>query len=264
MIKKSFQKLKANKKLFLLSWLCDLAFFIIFGFIYLKSLLAAESSLRALSKFMQENVNQLVQNFNPGKADLGFLLTNQAFVAHYNTVMYYIQLFIFSTFLLYLLTQSINWYLAHKIAKKKIKKNYFVRFFIATLIQFLLFIGVAILALKLLMESTLTLFPFLNTTTINILFTTFFIILAYFSLLSYIYLSKPKIKQAIKHIFNFKKKFLKKSLATFIIIILLILAVNYVGLQIFLLQRIVGTLFIAIISIGAYTFARVYALEVLN
>lgn len=223
-LKLTFQAVMKNIPLFFLSIFIDLAFLffflITFGFTTkkifdsLNLLLPILNQYSAIAQQIAVNPESVVQT--------DFSLQNSVVNQQLNIIASSAVIFVLILFIAWCILQSLNWLIANKMLKNKIK--FFNFFFKFSLISFILFlIGSLILtisfdAIRRSMTSVMAVSP--NAAIIASIIV--FIIIFYFILLAYSLVQKCSLKELIKKIFIIGIKKIKYAVSVYLILIFIL------------------------------------------
>lgn len=250
-----FQKIIiSNKKIIALCSLLDLLFFLGFSWLAINSLFSIKENVEAVSKVMAENMDPTTevtqQTLDMIQGQVPVIMN------HYQEIMWAAGMFIGGMFLLWLILQGTNWYLAHKIAQSKVKPKTFAKAFTLTSLN-------ALVAFSLIFVSSIKLastlqagpIPLITQDTINTISLIIFIFTLYLLAIALAMLPKK----------NWHKKFLAKAfkdpihtVLPFAGIAAIIVLLNFLMMRSLQIHYLLFALFTFGLVLPSYTLSRVF------
>ncbi|MFC1775098.1 hypothetical protein ACFLZN_02165 [Nanoarchaeota archaeon] len=236
-----------NKYLIIPSYILDIIFFVLLGVLHLEILTKVSDHLFEITKIMEEQTKNLIENeliyFESN------LLTDPAFTQHYHAILGYLALFVLLAFLLFVIFQGLNFYLAHRMVHNVKFKEFAWKFPLYSLIAFILSALV-----MLLIATTSELFsglPLTGITEITIIMAAALAIILYFLTVA---VTKLKLKQSlILSVKHFYPLFLY-----YIIPVMIWICLMYIGGWLFTLSWLALLFFVLLVIIPYLTAFRLF------
>lgn len=214
--KKILKLIRKNKLLFTLSSLLDLSFIIAFITIFWQIVYKKIFQiLLALSNHLN-TLKNLPQDMSQQAAAYQSLASNIEFIALFYSLVRWVIIFALAVFILWIVFQSINFFIAAKILHKKTRFwSYIGKFSLFSFFFYLLIVLDFWLTIYLATLNTKIVLPVFPQAIINIIFLTILIIILYFGFISYSEIRKKKIISSFLN--TFKTGFKKKTLIAYVL-----------------------------------------------
>ena len=266
---KTIDNLKKRKLYFILPSLMDFLFLFICGIVLINA-------LAILEPIIEKNAAER-QNIPEIGAD------ESAMLAYYENQIEYgaqiiavFSLFAIAAFVLWLIFQGINWWLASKLIRNKVRKlNFFFNFFVVSLIGFIFMVIIGIFYLDSSVKIRMGLYNLMPLLGINIFSIVFLFLVCYFASIGYAISSKYNILGVLKNIFIIGIKRAKDLMVYWFVFIILLFALNYlilplVGWLVLLIPmpELIGWIIYLLIGcmmvFPIFAFARVYLINIIE
>lgn len=258
-LKETFVLLKENPSYLAVPVMIDIVFLFLVGF--LGSYLASKS-MPYFESFANINMAATAINTVDNSEMSGFLQQSAEKMMLSSKIMAVFAEVVFTVFILWIVFQGINWFLASKCVSKDTKfKKYFLNFsansflwFIANVIIWVFFINISF---KNVVSSA-----GISQSLINLLFIALFLVWTYFLFVGYAISYKYSLMESLKKILVIGINDFKEIISAYIILVVLFLLANF-------LLRLFGSISFAaliisgiIIVLPLIAFARVYLVKV--
>ncbi len=168
---------------------------------------------------------------------------------------------VLAVFILWIIFQGINWFLAVKCVKKKVNlKKYSLNFIVINIIWILLTAIIAKFFFEITLKNLLSTTPIVSQSLINIITILILIIILYFLFIGHAISYKYNLKDFLKNIFKTGVKDFKKIILAYITLIILFFIANYI-VKLFSLSF--ASMIIAgiIILMPLITFSRIFIIK---
>ena len=255
-LKQAFRISYNNKKLFLLSCFFDLLFFFVYGFvtapIYAK-LLAHIHVIGSLS-------SQAVQEATRYSKGMMSVLLHESVKPYFYNLTFLLLILAITVYLMYCLFQAFNWKIALQLTGKRVKYlDYLKRFMVINILWFVLFIlyyllGFAVDIRNILITTIAQVEP---SSILKIILTFYFILFAYFAVISY-------VKISVKKSWLVGRGKLKELLPSVLLIAAYLLLLNVVIGLLVPVNAILGGAVGLILLLPAFTIGRIYISLMIN
>jgi hypothetical protein len=243
---KSFASRKARLPLIVL---IDLLF--IYGLTRLHYEVFNRASVYAikLTAMLGEQVQSLGEDAVPAID----VLQSADFTAAYHALLRYIAIFFACAFLIWLICKGTAWFLAHKTALKKANiRTFALPFLGATLFWTVAFLGMVFLALTILNYALFGTFALIGATVANALIILLYWVLAYFVFISYAH-AQPAVKNA----FVIGAKHWRELLPVHVITSLILFVATTVPTSLIKLNVYLPLAFVVFVALPGIAWARV-------
>jgi hypothetical protein len=172
--------------------------------------------------------------------------------------------FIAVVFILWIILQGLNWFLAVRSDRKISLKKYLLKFSIISLISTILIVILTLLFVNFSIKNLLTLTPIISQSLINNLMIAITIIIVYFTINAYSILDKHNLRTTIKRSFKVGVKNFKEIIIAYLILVILFTIANYI-VKLFALLGFTGLMISGIIVImPLIAFSRIYLIKTIN
>jgi len=261
-LKESFDLGKKNINYIVVPILIDIIFLLLVG---AAGSFVLEKAIPYLEEFAEINVNAPSLTSMTDAEFTAFLeqsaektyLSNQAF----NVFLKFIGII----FLLWVIFQGLNWFLASKCVNNKTSyKRFMLNFSIISLISLVLSSLIAFLLVSLAVQNIMSQNYFANTFIVNVLTVIFTTIILFFLFVSYSISHKYKLKELLKKTFAIGLKEFKKIIIAYTTLIILFFIVNYL-MQLAYLGGAAALLSVGmLILMPIIALSRIYLIKTLN
>jgi hypothetical protein len=172
--------------------------------------------------------------------------------------------FIAVVFILWIILQGLNWFLAVRADRNTSLKKYLLKFSMISLITTILLIILTIIFVNISIRNILTLTPIISQSLINNLMIALTIIIFYFTINAYSILDRHNIRTTIKKSFKIGIKEFKEIISTYLIIVILFIITNYI-VKLFALLGFTGLMISGIVVVmPLIAFSRIYLINTMD
>jgi|GEM_PF-3870931 len=261
-LKESFDLGKKNLNYIVVPILIDIIFLLLVG---AAGSFVLEKAIPYLEEFAEINVNAPsltsmtdaeFTTFLEQSAEKAYL-SNQAF----NVFLQFIGII----FVLWIVFQGLNWFLASKCVNGKTSyKRFILNFSIMSLMGLILSSLIALLLISMAVQNIMSQNYFANTFIVNVLTALFVAIILYFLFIGYSIAHKYKLKELLKNTFIVGFKDFKKIIIAYATLIILFLIINYLMQLVYSLGSAVILLVGMLILMPLMALSRIYLIKTLN
>ncbi len=253
----SSRSIKKRPGLFALNSLVDFVFMLLFGMVYLFFVIGIMDKINSLSGAATKD---MLQNVQPADNVFGMLSQVPSLSPQIGFIVSMLIYFVLAMFFVWVVMQSVSWWLGFRINKIKINFfRHFATFALHSAVWWALFMLIVYAFFRISFHNILY---SVSGSPITIITCILLALLAYFELASYSV--HGKFREIMKKLFNATIKKAHLLLLTYLIIIVLFAAVYLVSWGIFSLNTIAGLVAGVILTTLAITFSRIYLIKVVN
>lgn len=262
--------IKDNRDYLVPAVVLDLIFFISFILIYTFAWTKILENMLALDNFLSAQATQLTSVLADTTAFEAFIATQDTFAYHYHQVIYYSLLMFLGIFIMWSITQGINWFMADKLAnRKKFDKKDFFKIFGKYLAKFtgLAFLQTCIVIIlialyaKLAVSSAGSAVPALSESISNLAVIILFVLLFYFTFISYSLIPEKNI---FKNTFVLGAKKFVTVIKAYAVTIVLFVSLAVLFYLIFNISLTAAILFVILIKLPTLTFSRIFFIRMIK
>ena len=253
----SFRTIKKRPGLFALNSLVDFVFMLLFGMVYFFFVIGIMDKINSLSGAVTKD---MLQNVQPAENVFGMLLQVPSLSPQIGFIISMLIYFVLALFFVWVVMQSISWWLSFRI--NKIKINFFRHlavFALHSAVWWALFLLIVYTFFRISFHNILY---SVSGSLITIITCILLVLLAYFELASYSV--HGRFREIMKKLFNATIKKAHLLLLAYLIILVLFAAVYLISWGIFNLNTIAGLVAGIILTTLAITFSRIYLIKTLD
>lgn len=264
-MRKSCRKFYSKFKSVIMIIVIDIIFFICLAGLFTKVWEKAMVHITAVTDLMDINLAQLgeVQT----EAQLSALAANQAmFMAHYRQISYYIGMLLVGILALWIVFQSVSWFITNNaIGKKKSKFiPYFGKFALLTAAWWVLFVLLLGFGTRLSAYSTMAALPYISNAASKSLFFVLLFFIFYLAYTSYALIPSHKMKRLPKILLRAAYHEWKTLLPAYLFTAAILVGEYFFFMRSFALGGYAAALFAVVIIFPTVAWSRFYAMTAVD
>jgi hypothetical protein len=253
----SFRAIKKRPGLFALNSLADFVFMLLFGMVYFFFVIGIMDNINSLSGAVTKD---MLQNVQPADNIFGMLSQVPSLSPQIGFIASMLIYFILALFFVWVVMQSISWWLSFRINKVKINFfRHFATFALHSAVWWALFVLIVYVFFRISFHNILY---EVAGSPITIITCVLLVLLSYFELASYSV--HGRFKEMMKKLFNATIKKAHLMFLAYLIIIVLFAAAYFLSWGIFNLNTVAGLVAGILLTTLAITFSRIYLIKTLD
>lgn len=178
----------------------DVVFMILLNLVFFKAYITVVLRIEDIQKLITENFAGVAQQVGQEEVMTHLMKNQDVMMGYYREILLWIGIFIAVGFIVWVLTQSVSWFIAHKINNSRMNfKKFFGLFSLVSFAGFIIFAGFFFLTTKLINYTAQMQMPIISIKTIAFFPLVVGLILMYVMLLAY---STIALKEPFQKLFS--------------------------------------------------------------